>query len=94
MCLTQSVYSLDAVYNEAAIMTQMDITTDGFGCMLAFGDLVWVPFIYSIQARYLSVHPVQLGWTGCGIIMSFLSVGYYIFRFSNLEKNAEHYPGH
>ena len=29
----------------------MDITTDGFGYMLAFGDLSWVPFIYSLQVR-------------------------------------------
>eukprot|EP00964_Phaeocystis_antarctica_P106704 scaffold71517_cov55-Phaeocystis_antarctica.AAC.5 len=29
----------------------MDITTDGFGYMLAFGDLAWVPFTYSLQAR-------------------------------------------
>ena len=36
----------------------MDITTDGFGYMLAFGDLAWVPFTYSLQARpeYLA-HP-------------------------------------
>jgi delta14-sterol reductase len=36
---------------EKAILTTMDITTDGFGFMLAFGDLAWVPFIYSLQAR-------------------------------------------
>lgn len=27
----------------------MDITTDGFGFMLSVGDLVWVPFTYSLQ---------------------------------------------
>lgn len=32
----------------------MDITTDGFGFMLAFGDLSWVPFTYSLQA----LHPI------------------------------------
>ena len=34
-----------------AILTTMDITTDGFGYMLAFGDLTWVPFTYSLQAQ-------------------------------------------
>jgi hypothetical protein len=38
----------------------MDITTDGFGFMLAFGDLAWVPFTYSLQARVLVDHP-QVG---------------------------------
>ena len=32
-----------------------DVTTDGFGFMLAFGDLVWVPFTYSLQTRYILV---------------------------------------
>jgi hypothetical protein len=48
----QSLYALDAMFMEPAILTTIDITTDGFGVMLAFGDLVWVPFTYSLQARY------------------------------------------
>lgn len=36
----QGLYVWDALYNERAILTTMDITTDGFGWMLAFGDLV------------------------------------------------------
>jgi len=41
----------------------MDITTDGFGLMLAFGDLAWVPFTYSLQAHYLaSREPISLSW--------------------------------
>ncbi|KAF2151057.1 ERG4/ERG24 ergosterol biosynthesis protein [Myriangium duriaei CBS 260.36] len=87
-CLTQAVYMLDSVYVESAIMTQMDITTDGFGFMLAFGDLAWVPFTYSIQARYLSIHPVQLGWYGVAAIMTIQISGYLIFRLSNLQKNT------
>jgi len=34
---TQAFYVLDALWNEPAILTTMDITTDGFGFMLAFG---------------------------------------------------------
>ena len=34
----------------------MDIVHDGFGFMLAFGDLAWVPFTYTLQARYLVDH--------------------------------------
>lgn len=43
-------------------MTTMDITHDGFGFMLAFGDLVWVPFVYSLQAFYLVGHPIAISW--------------------------------
>eukprot|EP00631_Chrysoreinhardia_giraudii_P000668 CAMPEP_0197415852 /NCGR_PEP_ID=MMETSP1170-20131217/2286_1 /TAXON_ID=54406 /ORGANISM="Sarcinochrysis sp, Strain CCMP770" /LENGTH=52 /DNA_ID=CAMNT_0042942695 /DNA_START=1 /DNA_END=155 /DNA_ORIENTATION=+ len=38
----------------------MDITTDGFGVMLAFGDLAWVPFTYCLQARFLVHHDPNL----------------------------------
>lgn len=84
---SQVVYVIDALWNESAILTTMDITTDGFGFMLAFGDLVWVPFTYSLQARYLAVHPVQLGVWGCLGVFAVQGLGYYIFRASNNEKN-------
>lgn len=83
----QIVYVLDAYWMESAILTTMDITTDGFGFMLAFGDLVWVPFTYSLQARYLSVYPLSLGPYGSAGVIAVISLGYYIFRSSNNEKN-------
>lgn len=49
--LLQGFYVWDAVYMEKAILTTMDITTDGFGFMLCFGDLSWVPLVYTLQAR-------------------------------------------
>ncbi|KAL9535889.1 Delta(14)-sterol reductase [Sphaerulina musiva] len=86
--VSQAVYVLDALYMEPAILTTMDLTTDGFGFMLSFGDLVWVPFIYSIQAKYLSVHPVALGPVWVAIILAIQATGYYIFRATNNEKNV------
>ncbi len=50
-------------------------------------DLAWLPFTYSLQARYLSVHPVQLGITGVAAVVAVQAAGYYIFRASNSEKN-------
>ena len=85
--LFQATYVLDALYMEPAILTTIDITTDGFGFMLAFGDLVWLPFVYSLQARYLAVHPVRLGLFGIAGVLAVQGVGYYIFRSSNNEKN-------
>jgi Delta14-sterol reductase len=83
----QTLYVFDAYYMEPAMLTTMDITSDGFGFMLAFGDLVWVPFTYSLQARYLAVYPLTLGISGTSVVLAFLSVGYYIFRAANNEKN-------
>jgi len=83
----QTLYVLDSYWMESAILTTMDITTDGFGFMLAFGDLAWVPFIYSLQAHYLAVYPLSLGPLGLVGVFSVLGVGYYIFRGANNEKN-------
>lgn len=83
----QSLYVLDALWMEPAILTTMDITTDGFGFMLAFGDLAWLPFIYSLQARYLSVYPVHLGLWGIVGVLAVQGLGYSIFRGANNEKN-------
>ncbi|KAJ5894167.1 Delta(14)-sterol reductase [Penicillium taxi] len=83
----QGFYILDALYMEPAIMTTMDVIMDGFGFMLSFGDVVWVPHVYSIQSRYLSVFPLQLGWTGVALVLSVTAIGYSIFRGANNQKN-------
>lgn len=85
--LFQSLYVLDALYMEPSILTTMDLTTDGFGFMLAFGDVVWVPFIYSLQTRYLAVYPLVLGVGGIAGVLAIQALGYYIFRATNNEKN-------
>lgn len=84
----QAYYVLDAQYLESGMLTMMDITTDGMGFMLSFGDLVWVPFLYSTQCRYLSVYPVHLGWTGVAAVSAVFVLGLYIFRAANSQKNV------
>lgn len=83
----QGLYVLDGLYMEPAIMTTMDVIMDGFGFMLSFGDVVWVPHIYSIQTRYLSVYPYQLGYSGIALVLAVTAVGYSIFRGANNQKN-------
>ncbi|KAM5534977.1 hypothetical protein V8D89_011350 [Ganoderma adspersum] len=83
----QSWYVLDGLYNEPAIFTTMDIITDGFGFMLAVGDLAWVPFVYSLQARYLVFNQIELGPIYTTLIIAANLAGYYIFRAANGEKN-------
>lgn len=56
---TLSLFVCVSVLQEAVLST-MDIVHDGFGFMLAFGDLVWVPFTYGLQAAFLVSHPHML----------------------------------
>ncbi len=65
----------------------MDITTDGFGWMLSFGDLAWVPFAYCTQSRFLVDHAAQLSPLSIIGILAVKLVGFWIFRGANGEKN-------
>ncbi|XP_034057405.1 delta(14)-sterol reductase LBR isoform X1 [Gymnodraco acuticeps] len=86
--LFQLLYVADGLWNEEAILTTMDLMHDGFGFMLAFGDLVWVPFTYTLQAYYLVSRPTPLSPPALAAIVTLKLVGFYIFRKSNSEKNA------
>lgn len=87
--LLQAFYIFDGVLNEEGCLTMIDITTDGFGFMLSFGDLAWVPWTYSLQARYLSIkgNEVNLGWTLSLLIVGLQALGFYIFRSANKQKS-------
>ena len=88
VCFFQTWYILDALWFEEAILTTMDIVHDGFGFMLVLGDLVWVPFTYSLQARFLVDHPTYLSpYAAVGIVALNL-LGYIIFRGSNSQKDT------
>lgn len=85
----QAFYIFDGVLNEEGCLTMMDIATDGFGFMLAFGDLAWLPWSYSLQARYLSLpdNYYELGYWKTGLILLLSFGGYYIFHSANQQKS-------
>lgn len=83
----QIIYVADALWFEDAILTTMDIVHDGFGFMLAFGDLAWVPFLYCLQSRYLLESKFNLPWYCLAPIAVLKVIGFYIFRGSNSQKN-------
>ncbi|XP_037373497.1 delta(14)-sterol reductase TM7SF2 [Talpa occidentalis] len=84
----QLLYVGDALWHEESILTTMDITHDGFGFMLAFGNLAWVPFTYSLQAQFLLHHPQPLHLPMAVVICLINALGYYIFRGANSQKNT------
>ncbi|HXJ78711.1 MAG TPA: DUF1295 domain-containing protein [Candidatus Methylomirabilis sp.] len=81
------LYIVDYFFNEEAVLTTMDIRHEKFGWMLCWGDLVWVPFTYTLQAQYLAHHPHSLPvWAVVAITLLNLA-GYAVFRRSNLQKH-------
>lgn len=85
--LFESFYVLDGLLLEAGNLSMMDIVTDGFGFMLCFGDLAWVPFTYTLQTKYLVHHPVHLSLVHLCLCASLSATGYLIFRNANTEKD-------
>ena len=67
-------YVADYFYHEEAILTTWDIKHENFGWMLCWGDLVWVPFTYTLQALYLVHHPHGMpAWAVAGVVALFLA---------------------
>lgn len=84
----QAFYVWDSLYQERAILTTMDITTDGFGFMLCFGDLAWVPFTYTVPAKYLVHHDPHLSTAALAAIVALYLLGFYTFRGANGQKDV------
>lgn len=83
----QFIYVLDYFIFEEYILSTWDIRKEKFGWMLAWGDLIWVPFTYTLQACYLVSHPVSLPfWAVLGLIVLNMT-GYIIFRSANIQKH-------
>ena len=54
--------------------------------MLTFGDIAWVPFLYSAQRRYLAMYPVHMGRHGLAAMGVIFAAGLYAFPASNYLK--------
>lgn len=87
VCAFQLLYVADYFLHEEAILSTLDIKHESFGWMLCWGDLVWVPFTYSIQAIYLVGHAHDLPPWGTLAILALNLAGYYLFRASNIQKH-------
>jgi protein-S-isoprenylcysteine O-methyltransferase Ste14 len=87
VCFFHFWYIADYYFHEEAILTTWDIKHENFGFMLCWGDLVWVPFTYTIQAYYLVTHTHELAWWAVAGIVILNFVGYTIFRGTNIQKH-------
>lgn len=83
----QAIYVLDFFWHETWYLKTIDICHDHFGWMLAWGDSVWLPYMYTLQGFYLLNNPVELS-TGHALFVLALGLGgYYIFRSANNQKD-------
>jgi len=83
----QLFYIVHYFWAESFILSTIDIRTERFGWMLAYGDLALVPMTYCLQAFYLidHVHSIPAWWAAAILIFNFS--GFYVFRASNMQKD-------
>jgi hypothetical protein len=81
------LYVADYFWNEEAILSTWDIRHEKFGWTLCWGNLVWVPFVFTIQAQYLVSHPHDLPPWGTAALVALDVAGYAVFRSANLQKD-------
>ncbi|ORY01304.1 7-dehydrosterol-delta 7-reductase [Basidiobolus meristosporus CBS 931.73] len=83
-----AVYVVDFFYHEDWYLRTIDIAHDHFGFYLAWGDSVWLPFMYTLQSHYLVRNPIDLSWWNFSFLLAVGMVGYYIFRTVNNQKDV------
>jgi len=83
----QLLYVADYFFHEEAILSTWDIRRERFGWMLCWGDLVWVPFTYALQAYYLVDHAPELSVAATLGIIALNVAGYTVFRATNIQKH-------
>ncbi|KAL3536158.1 hypothetical protein ACH5RR_004619 [Cinchona calisaya] len=83
-----TLYIFDYFFYEDFMTSTWDIIAERLGFMLVFGDLVWIPFTFSIQAWWLLGNKVEL--TTAAVIANCLVffMGYLVFRGANKQKHV------
>lgn len=86
----QFLYVLDFFVNEDWYLRTIDIAHDHFGFLLSWGDSVWLPVMYTLQAQYLVYREDPTKQLSSGLFYAVVllgTIGYWIFRTCNSQKD-------
>lgn len=89
------LYLFTHYIREEFMLSTWDIIAEKFGFMLVWGDLVYVPYFYSIAGWWVVDYgwsPVENAWAGYGTValaglMSFHILAHMMFRGANWQKH-------
>ncbi|WOL03465.1 delta(14)-sterol reductase [Canna indica] len=82
-----ALYVLDYFFYEEFMTSTWDIIAERLGFMLVFGDLVFIPFTFSIQGWWLLKNKVELTKTAAVANCLVFFIGYQVFRGANRQKH-------
>jgi delta14-sterol reductase len=80
------LYLTTHYWYERGVLSMWDVIAENFGFMLVWGDLVLVPFFYSIAGWWLLEAPARSPLSMFALSLMFL-LGLWIFRESNAQKD-------
>ncbi|KAH7146843.1 ergosterol biosynthesis ERG4/ERG24 family-domain-containing protein [Dactylonectria estremocensis] len=81
-----AIYVLDFFIHEAWYLRTIDIAHDHFGFYLAWGSLVWLPTMYTVQSQYLGLYPTAPSAIYLTACFAIGLGGYTLFRLANNQK--------
>ncbi|CAM6113683.1 unnamed protein product [Calypogeia fissa] len=81
------IYIMDYFWYEEYMTSTWDIIAENFGFMLVMGDLVWIPFTFTIQAWWLLRNQVELTRVAATADVVIFVTGYCVFRGANKQKH-------
>jgi 7-dehydrocholesterol reductase len=85
--ILHAIYVIDFFINEDWYLRTIDICHDHFGFYLAWGSMVWLPTMYTLQTQYLARNPVNLPIAAAAVILCTGLGGYTLFRSVNYQKD-------
>lgn len=87
LTILHAMYVVDFFYFEDWYLRTIDIAHDHFGFYLAWGDSVWLPWMYTFQSHFLLRNRIDLSPAYFSLITILGFTGYYIFRTVNNQKD-------
>lgn len=82
-----ALYIIDYFFYEEFMTSTWDIIAERLGFMLVFGDLVFIPFSFSLQGWWLLKNKVELTKAASVASCLIFVLGYQVFRGSNKQKH-------
>uniref|UniRef100_A0A0E0C1P4 Sterol C-14 reductase n=1 Tax=Oryza meridionalis TaxID=40149 RepID=A0A0E0C1P4_9ORYZ len=81
-------YLADYFVHEELMTSTWDIIAERLGFMLVFGDLVFIPFTFTIQGWWLLRNNVELSLLAATVNCFIFVIGYLVFRGANKQKHV------
>lgn len=85
--LFTNAYVVDYFVFEDFVTSTWDIIAEKFGFMLVWGDLVFIPFTFTLQAWFLVDDKTNFSPVHFTALAVLFVLGYTIFRFANKQKH-------